>query len=80
MNLEENELPFVDAVIHCWGIDFVMNLWEDIMEQNRKQPTKEEVREWLRDLVESRKTPNFNEIKTKLWPIADGRERKSVLS
>ena len=47
--------------------------------QQYRQPTKDEVREWMRDLVASHKPPpEPAEIRERLW--SEERERKQVLS
>ena len=49
------------------------------MEQHH-QPTKEEIREWLREVVESHKPPpDLDVIRGELWPLEE-RDRKQVMS
>jgi hypothetical protein len=49
------------------------------MEQ-RHQPSKEEIREWMREQVEARKPPpDSNVIRSQLWPVQE-RDRKASLS
>ncbi|HYD58952.1 MAG TPA: hypothetical protein VEC35_01260 [Noviherbaspirillum sp.] len=44
------------------------------------QPSKEQVREWMREIVESHKPPPDPEvIRSQLWPVQE-RDRKASLS
>ena len=50
------------------------------MQQHRyQQPSKEEVRMWMREIIESRRPPNPEIIRNQLW-TAQERERQASLS